>query len=142
MTESVVHHVALGARDVRALSAFYEQALGLRRVREHVDESGELRSIWLSLQQTGPTHGVLMIEKTLIAPPAPGAPMQVMPGWFLLAFSVPSDERERYEARLLEAGATLEGRSAASSYVRDPEGNRLAISCYPLAGVCDSPPRA
>lgn len=139
MTPSLVHHVALGARDVRGLAEFYERALGLRRVQEHLDEAGELRSIWLSLQQSGPTHSVLMIEKTrAAAAPGPASPpMQVLPGWFLLAFSVPEQEREHLEARVLRAGATFEGKTAKSSYARDPEGNRFAISCYPLPEVCD-----
>ncbi len=132
-----MHHIALGARDVRGLAEFYERALGLRRVKEHRDDAGELRAIWLSLQQSGPTSSVLMIEKTAAPLPASSTPMQLSPGWFLLAFAVSQAERKQVEARLLAAGATWEGSSENSSYVRDPEGNRFAISCYPLSLVCE-----
>ena len=132
--------MALGARDVQRLAQFYERALGLTRVKEQIDEVGELRAIWLSLEQFGPTRSVLMLEKINAPLGAPAAPMQLDPGWFLLAFAVSKAEREQREAQLLAAGATLEGRSENTSYARDPEGNRFAISCYPLSDVCDPAP--
>jgi catechol 2,3-dioxygenase-like lactoylglutathione lyase family enzyme len=135
-----VHHLALGARDVLCLAQFYEQALGLRRVKEHMDHTGQLRAIWLALEQSGPTRSVLMIERTNAPPRAWSAPLQLDSGWFLLAFSVSLAEREQREAQLLIAGATLEGRSESSTYARDPEGNRFALSCYPLSDVCDQSP--
>lgn len=126
----MIHHLALGSCDVAGLAAFYEQALGLVRIKEHRDEAGLLRSIWLRL---GPgSHAVLMIEKTDQPRSSDRAHAGVVPGWFLLAFEVSAAERAAAERRLEQAGATLEGRTEFSSYARDPEGNRFAISCYPL----------
>lgn len=54
-------------------------------------------------------------------------------GLFLLAFSVNVAERDRSEALLVALGGVLEERGRFTSYARDPEGNRVAISHYPVA---------
>jgi glyoxylase I family protein len=41
-------------------------------------------------------------------------------------------ERPELEARVEALGASVESRSEHSSYLRDPEGNRVALSHYPL----------
>lgn len=136
MSAAVVHHVALGARDVENVAAFYERALGLLRARVQHDPAGVLRSVWLSLtpgrQRRGPLESVLMIERTDAPRPADRAAPGAVPGWFLLAFAVRADERASLEERIERAGAIIEARTEFSSYARDPEGNRFAISCYPL----------
>lgn len=125
-----MHHLALGAFDVAHVAVFYEQALGLVRLKENRDETGQLRSIWLRAD----THSgfVLMIERTDKPRPLDRAEAGVVPGWFLLAFAVSIEERTAAEERLERAGAVVEHRTKFSSYARDPEGNRFAISCYPL----------
>lgn len=118
-----LHHLALGARDVERVAAFYRDVLGLSEVARQDDASGELRSIWLDLG-----GALLMVERTgdaLRAVHGVGA------GPFLLAIRVAPAEREALERALEAAGAPIESRTAYSSYARDPEGNRVALSHYP-----------
>ncbi len=129
---SFVHHIALGARDVECVASFYELTLGLERDQAHFDQAGQLRSVWLFLgASNGQDPARLMIEKTndsnVLRPD-----LGVSPGWFLLAFVVSAVDRPTLEQRIEAAGSVLEHRTEHSTYARDPEGNRFAISCYPL----------
>ncbi len=119
-----LHHIALGARDVERVASFYRDAFGLTELARHRDASGELRSIWLGAQ--GP---VLMVERTAVEPRQVEG---VGAGPFLLAFQVTPGERTALEAALAAAGAAIESRTEHTSYARDPEGNRVAVSAYPL----------
>ena len=120
-----VHHIALGARDVEEVAAFYRQVFDLREVDRHVDEGGRLRSIWLDMN--GP---ILMVERSDDKPRRVDG---VGAGPFLIAMSVTPDERPDLEERLERFGAPIEERTDFTSYARDPEGNRVAISHYPQA---------
>lgn len=119
-----LHHLALGANDVERLAAFYACAFGLVELRRNHDADGNLRSIWLTLGDA-----TLMIEHT-------SRSRQVVTGvdagLFLIAFRVVGTERDAVERRLAELGHPLESRTEHSSYFRDPEGNRFALSSYPL----------
>jgi glyoxylase I family protein len=119
-----LHHIAIGAHDVAAVAAFYRDAFDFLVETEHRDPNGELRSIWLQTDE-----GIrLMIERTEQEPrrvPGVGA------GPFLLAFAVPAAERSALEHHLAQLGSHVEARTAYTSYMRDPEGNRVAISAYP-----------
>ncbi len=118
-----LHHVALGARDVLRVAEFYSEAFSLTVEREHHYDDGKLRSIWLELGA-----GRLMIEHT----EAERAEVEgVDKGPFLLAFSVGKEERADAERRLRDLGAPILERGEYTSYARDPEGNRIAISHYP-----------
>jgi catechol 2,3-dioxygenase-like lactoylglutathione lyase family enzyme len=119
-----LHHVALGARDVERVAAFYRDVLGLAELTRHHTPSGELRSIWLDLGSA-----VLMVEHTDDAPRRVDG---VGSGLFLLAVRVRPEERLVLEQRLAAAGASIETRTEHSSYARDPEGNRFALSHHPL----------
>ncbi len=101
------------------VARFYREMLGLAEVARHASESGALRSIWLRAGET-----VLMIEHTEAEPRAVTG---IGAGPFLLAFAVSPAERAELEGQLV-----VESRSEHSSYFRDPEGNRVAISHYPL----------
>jgi glyoxylase I family protein len=118
-----LHHVALGALGVEGLARFYAEVFGLAECARHHDSTGELRSIWLDLAGT-----VLMIERTDAAGPRVEG---VGFGPFLLAFAVSKSERAELERELIRRGCPIEARSAFSSYARDPEGHRIAISHYP-----------
>jgi catechol 2,3-dioxygenase-like lactoylglutathione lyase family enzyme len=117
-----LHHVAVGTRDVEGLARFYAQLLRTPERERHADDAG-LRSIWLDLSGV-----LLMIERTEAPPRAPAAGVGL--GAFLLAFRADSAERAAIEARARELGAAIEGRSAFTSYLRDPDGNRIAVSEY------------
>ncbi|RYZ08550.1 MAG: VOC family protein [Myxococcales bacterium] len=123
MTPSL-HHVALGSRDVEALASFYCTLLQTSERQRHLDEAGGLRSIWLDLSGV-----LLMIE---LAPR--GAERSrvegVGLGAFLLAFRASGKERQAFEERAARLGAEVEHRSSFTSYLRDPDGNRIAVSEY------------
>jgi glyoxylase I family protein len=123
-----LHHVALGSRDVERLAHFYCRLLGTSEARRHLDDRGALRSVWLDLSGTW-----LMIERAapeaVERPPEPGVGL----GAFLLAFRATAGERSAFEARATELGATVEARSAYTSYLRDPDGNRVAVSEYEVS---------
>lgn len=119
-----LHHLALGARDVARVAGFYRDVLGLEERARHDDDAGRLRSIWLALGD----DTVLMVERT-------EQPLRrvdgVGAGPFLLALACTPTEREALESALERAGSFIESRTAYTSYARDPEGNRVAISHYP-----------
>lgn len=119
-----LHHVAVGTRDVEALASFYCQLLQTSEQRRHVDDAGRLRSIWLDLAGT-----LLMIERaeaSAVRPRVDGVGL----GAFLLAFRASAAGRSAFEARANALGAAVEARSAYTSYLRDPDGNRIAVSEY------------
>ena len=118
-----LHHIALGARDVEGVAQFYRDVFGLTELGRHLDDAGHLRSIWLDLGDS-----ILMVERT---EEGRRRVEGVGAGPFLLAFSIRPGERSQVEARLEARGAPIEERTDFSSYARDPEGNRVAISHYP-----------
>jgi catechol 2,3-dioxygenase-like lactoylglutathione lyase family enzyme len=124
---SALHHLALGTSDVGRLARFYRDQLGLREVARHDHADGSLRSVWLDLGGS-----LLMIEPTN---EARRSVVGVGAGPFLIAIAVESEQRERFEAELAAAGCAIESRSEWTSYARDPDGNRIALSAYPLAAL-------
>jgi hypothetical protein len=110
------------------LARFYCRLLGSGEQCRHSDDRGELRSIWLDLCGT-----LLMIERADAGADARGPVRGVGLGAFLLAFKAPAGERGAFEARAAELGAIVESRSAYTSYLRDPDGNRIAISEYEVS---------
>jgi len=121
---TVLHHLALGARDVEKVAAFYRDVLGLPEQARHHQPDGSLRSVWLDLG-----NATLMVEHSK-APPHQVA--ELGSGLFLLCVRVTADERTTLVAALERAGAHIEGSTQFTSYARDPEGNRVAISHHPL----------
>jgi glyoxylase I family protein len=121
---SVLHHLAIGTRDVARLARFYIDVLGLREVTRHLHADGSVRSVWLDLGGS-----LLMIEPTN---EAPRTVVGVGAGPFLIAVAVSIEERPALEIRLEGAGSIVEFRSEFTSYARDPDGNRIAVSAYPL----------
>lgn len=124
--KSRLHHIALGAHDVERMAAFYSAAFDLTELRRHLDGQGELRSIWLDLGG----GAILMVERTHEEPRRVEG---VGAGPFLLAFAVRPEERGPLEERLAGLGAPVEARTEFTSYARDPEGNRVALSHFPEA---------
>jgi catechol 2,3-dioxygenase-like lactoylglutathione lyase family enzyme len=118
-----LHHLALGARDVDRVARWYSEVFGLPELTRHFYDDGTLRSAWLDIGGT-----VLMVEHTDETRRVDG----VGAGPFLLAFEVAADERDALESRLDRSGSQVEARTHYTSYARDPEGNRVAISGYPV----------
>ena len=124
---SVLHHLALGTRDVERLARFYTDVLELREVARHLHVDGSLRSVWLDLG-----GALLMIEPT---EEPPRMVVGIGAGPFLIAVAVLADQRPEFEARLERMGSVVEARSEFTSYARDPDGNRIALSAYPLTSI-------
>lgn len=119
-----LHHIALGAHNVEELTAFYARAFGLRELARHHHPSGALRSVWLDIGGT-----VLMIEHTQRERERSSG---VDAGLFLIALRVSRAERLDLESYFAEHGCPRESATEHTSYFRDPEGNRFAVSTYPL----------
>jgi catechol 2,3-dioxygenase-like lactoylglutathione lyase family enzyme len=127
-----LHHIALGAKDVERVVSFYCDVLGLRELTRHHYADGQTRSVWLDLRGV-----IVMIEKTdrtrkLV--------QGVDAGPFLIAFAVEASKRVGLEQVLESSGYPVELRTEYTSYFRDPEGNRVAISCYELPERPFAPP--
>ena len=131
-----VHHLAIQVRDLAASERFYCDTLGLRVVRRWpaADGAGE-RSIWVD---TG-DGAFLALEATTVqttaqrrdeagdasAPPYPA-------GLHLVALRIDAGERQAWQDRFARAGVAVYHRTAFTIYVRDPEGNRVGLSHYPV----------
>jgi glyoxylase I family protein len=120
---SRLHHLALGTSQVEGLARFYRELFGLSETARHLSSDGTLRSIWLDLG-----GALLMIERTSSETRHVEGVGQ---GLFLIAFRVSPAERTRLERELESRGHAIESRTTYSSYSRDPDGNRIAISHYP-----------
>ena len=121
------HHHAILATDLAAAEAFYVGVLGLKVQRRWLDHEGKPRSFWLTLG-----NGFLAIERTEKRP-APG-------GHHCFAMAIAASERGSWMRRLAEAGVPPEKQSDHSIYVRDPDGNLIALSHWPEARKSPTPP--
>ena len=125
----MLHHLAIGANDVDALAAFYTEIFNLELCARHAYDDGATRSIWLWLSNS--REAVLMIEHTDLEPSPIDGPI-IVPGPFLLAFSIAQEQREALLEKLAARGHEVEASTGYTSYFRDPENNRVAVSTYPL----------
>ena len=121
---TALHHVALGTRDVPKIAAFYREVLELREVQRHEHADGSLRSVWLDLG-----GALLMIEHS--EEPARHV-VGIGAGPFLIALATSREEQSRLATKLADAGCVFESRTEWTLYSRDPDGNRIALSAYPL----------
>jgi catechol 2,3-dioxygenase-like lactoylglutathione lyase family enzyme len=111
-----IHHLALRVADPERSLVFYAGLLGLPELRRF-QEGGAVRSIWLRAGET-----VVMLERRL-----EGGGPEAGSG-HLLAFAVP--DLAAWERRLAAAGVTVEGRTAHTLYLRDPDGHRVGLSVF------------
>ncbi|WP_163865099.1 VOC family protein [Myxococcus eversor] len=120
------HHVAIQAEDIERVTAFYRDLLGFPELTRHLRPDGSLRSIWVGV----PGGGFLAIEAAGMAPePLPFR--HERPGLLMLAFRIARTERDAVVSELTQAGVPLEHETRWTVYVRDPEGNRVALSHHP-----------
>lgn len=120
------HHLAIQVRDVEKVTAFYRDLLGFSELKRHFRPDGSLRSIWVGV----PGGGFLALEE-VSGEPEPGPFRNERPGLFLLAFRIPRAAREGVVAAFARAGVPVENETRWTVYVRDPEGNRVALSHHP-----------
>lgn len=119
-----VHHIALGAQDPQRVAAFYTHYFGASELRRNYYPDGSLRSIWLDLDF------VLMVEHISDATRPDEHTSGMRPGVFLIALSVGAQERDDLEAAWAADGVQVDQKTEFTTYARDPEGNRVAISTY------------
>lgn len=122
------HHLALKVRDVEGVAAFWARTLALPVVARHLFPDGSLRSIWLD------AGILLMVERSGVpgeSHPARGPFAADPPGYHLLALRAPATDRAPWMAHLTRSGVAVEGRTGSTLYLRDPEGNRIGLSCWP-----------
>ena len=122
-----LHHLAIGTKEVHSLARFYRDVFLLKERARQSDELG-MRSIWLELDS-----GVLMVERL----DGPAHPQEfdakgMHGGLFLIAFQMSDAERDDVEGRIEKAGGRIESRTTFTTYARDPDGNRIAVSSHSL----------
>lgn len=116
-----VHHIAIQVRDLERARHFYVDILGLKEVRR------QPHSLWLDAD-----GALLMLELPAHPDEAASEPWQSgRVGLHLLALAIGADEREVWRAKLLAAGAPIEGETGFTLYTRDPDGTRIGLSSYP-----------
>lgn len=112
-----LHHLAFRTTQIDAVSAFYQEVVGLRVARE-----AQGRSVWL---QAG--AAVIMLEVRL--PNEPGIPAGSLE---FVAFRVSEAEKQALRTRLQTHAVPLESETEHTLYFRDPDGRRIGVSTYPL----------
>jgi len=116
-----IHHVAIQAHDVEKVAAFYRDVLALpERARHHRDD-GSLRSIWIEASADG---SFLAIEELR-------AGNRGTLGHSLVALRIPRDDRAAWLTRFEKHGVAIEKQTRWTVYVKDPEGNVIALSHHP-----------
>ncbi len=120
-----IHHVAVRCADLGRCEAFYREVLGLPVLRRWPAEGGGDRSVWLALGA-----GFVALERASTAPEA-GAFEDAPAGWYAVALGISLADRGAWEARLQAAGVPVSRRTSYSIFVRDPEGNRVALTHWP-----------
>ena len=118
-----VHHVVLRSPDPAGLAAFYAAAFDLPELRRRDDEQG-LYSVWLDLGE-----GVILMVERGERPPRGGSGQ----GWDGLFLRAEPGTGPGWEQRWAELDLAVVGRTAATLYVLDPDGNRAGVSSFPDA---------
>ncbi len=151
-----VHHLAIQVRDLHACERFYREVLGLPVLRRWAAEGGGERAVWLDLGRGaflaleavggGGAGGGSGIGSEIGQGFGEGAGARAggsgsgaesgawrdsRAGYHLLALAIAPGERASWEARLAAAGVAVVHRTRWTSYVFDPEGNRIGLSHHP-----------
>ena len=113
-----IHHIAFRTRELARLEAFYREGLGLEVVRRRNGQS-----VWLALG----ARAVLMLEQA-----DPGEPLVPSGTLELIALTVSDPGRASVRRRLEEHGVAVEDETEHTTYFRDPDGRRVAVSTHPL----------
>ena len=121
------HHLAIQVKALEDVAGFYQDVLGLREIERHHGEDGRLRSIWLDVGG----GGFLALERVEASPAPDPSFRDGRPGLFLIAIRVPRAERAHIRSELERRGIPLVHETRWTLYVRDPEGNRVALSHHP-----------
>lgn len=123
------HHLALQARDVETVAAFYRDVIGLEETRRFHRDDGTLRSVWLA---TGGPSGFLAVEHLPEGAPVAEASL----GLSMIALRIEAATRGAVIAELERRGVAIAKQTGWTIYVRDPEGTLVGLSHHPF----DAPP--
>ncbi len=125
MNRSALHHLAVVVRDVSRSERFYRDVLGLPEIERWHDERG-LRAVWYSLGDGTAGDPFLAVER--------GDPAQerLDTGWHCVALRIAPEDRLPWERALEAAGHPVTRRTGYTIYCRDPDGNWVGLSHYPL----------
>ncbi len=121
------HHLAIQVKALEDVAGFYREVLGLAEIERHHAADGRLRSIWLDVGG----GGFLALERVETAPSPDPDYRDGRPGVFLVALRIDRADRERIRGELERRGVPLVHETRWTLYVRDPEGNRIALSHHP-----------
>ena len=127
MKVSGFHHLAIQVKALEDVASFYREVLALPELERHHGPDGRLRSVWLDVGG----GGFLALERVDAAPSPEPAFRDGRPGIFLLALRIDRADRARIRAELERRGLPLVHETKWTLYVRDPEGNRVALSHHP-----------
>ncbi|MFA9438523.1 VOC family protein [Uliginosibacterium sp. sgz301328] len=126
-----IEHIALWARDVDGLSAFYVRHFGAMASPRYVNEKKRFASIFLSFDSGARLE--LMQRPDIL--PAGDDPHVMQMGYTHMAISVGSEQEVDALTRKLEAegcvrldGPRRTGDGYYESVILDPEGNRIEIT--------------
>jgi glyoxylase I family protein len=120
-----VHHLAVVVRDLARAERFYRRLFSFAVVRRWNDERGRPRSVWLALD----ARVFLAVER---AGPKGPRRADLAPGWHCVALAIDRRERDVWRRRLERAGVAIERETAYTLFVRDPDGNLLGLTHYPV----------
>ncbi len=127
--------MAIKVNDPERVATFYRDVLGLAEVARHPFTDGTVRSVWLALGG----DAILMIERSIRG--GGGTTLVAFaddpPGIHLVALRIRPEDRTAWRERLAAAGQPVVHETEWTLYARDPEGNRVGLSCLPF-----SPPRS
>jgi glyoxylase I family protein len=126
-----LHHLAIRVRDLAAAERFYCGLLGLAVVRRWPEEEGgQERSIWVD---TG-DGAFLALERVegSGSGDGDGDGDGDEDGLFLVALRIDAAERQEWRRRFAAADVAVYHQTRFTIYVRDPEGNRVGLSHYPV----------
>lgn len=115
-----VHHIAIQVRDLELVSRFYSDVLGLVGL-----PSVRSDARWFDL------NGAILMLEQCSGDPVSEAFDTPRPGLHVLALGIARNERHDYSVRLAKNQIAIERETRFSIFVRDPEGNRVALSHYP-----------
>jgi len=121
------HHVAVQVKALEDVASFYREVLALPEIERHHGPDGRLRSVWLDVGG----GGFLALERVDTPPSPDPAFRDGRPGPFLFALRIDRADRARIRAELERRGLPLVHETRWTLYVRDPEGNRVALSHHP-----------
>lgn len=115
-----VHHIAIQVRDLGLVARFYSDVLGLAGL-----PSVRSDARWFDL------NGAILMLEQCGGDPVREAFDTPRPGLHVLALGIARTERRVYAERLAQNQIVIERETRFSLFVRDPEGNRVALSHYP-----------